>query len=137
MTSITRDELFALFRTDVHPALETALGRPAIIGFAVYENSEGRRKAVPLAGPNPPASVDEGFSLIGAYRKPVPETSTTRTMAALDYLHDHPHVTPYAAAKMYGITRTAVYRALARRAGKTICPCCNQVVREGFVVVGD
>lgn len=134
MSAITREQLFSLFKTEVHQAIEDALARPAVVGLAVYENSAGRRKAVPIQR-QPAASLDEGFNLIGVYRKPTPETSTTRTMAALDFLHDHPDVSAYAAAKMYGITRTAVYRAQQRRAGKTICPCCNQVVREGFSLI--
>ena len=43
-------------------------------------------------------------------------------------------LTPYAAAKQAGITPTTVYVALQRRKGKQLCPCCGQVVREGFEV---
>lgn len=34
-----------------------------------------------------------------------------------------------ALARELGITRTAIYAAIARRKGKPICPCCGQVVR--------
>jgi hypothetical protein len=33
-----------------------------------------------------------------------------------------------------GISTTAIYAAQRRRAGKPICPCCGQVVRDGFSV---
>jgi hypothetical protein len=38
------------------------------------------------------------------------------------------------ACRALGISTTAVYTAMRRRAGKTICPCCGQVVRAGFSV---
>lgn len=43
-------------------------------------------------------------------------------------------MTPYAAAQEVGISPSAVYRALGRRQGKDVCPCCGQVVREGFSI---
>lgn len=43
-------------------------------------------------------------------------------------------MSPAAAAKEVGISSTAVYRAMERKAGKTTCPSCGQVVREGFVL---
>jgi len=43
-------------------------------------------------------------------------------------------LTPNAAAKATGISSAAVYKAVKARQGKTICPCCGQVVREGFAV---
>lgn len=36
------------------------------------------------------------------------------------------------ASRALGISTTAVYAAMRRREGKTICPCCGQVVRDGF-----
>lgn len=46
-------------------------------------------------------------------------------------------LTPYAAAKEVGITPTTLYAALKREEAKKateICPCCGQVVREGFEI---
>lgn len=40
-----------------------------------------------------------------------------------------------AIAKDLGISTAAIYAALKRREGKTICPCCGQVVRKGFKVI--
>lgn len=42
--------------------------------------------------------------------------------------------TPNAAANKVGISASAVYRALGRREGKEVCPCCGQIVREGFSI---
>lgn len=41
-------------------------------------------------------------------------------------------LTPHAAAKQLGLSASAVYRALDRVQERTICPCCRQVVRDGF-----
>lgn len=49
-------------------------------------------------------------------------------------------LTPYAAAKEAGITPTTLYAAIKREESKTakeLCPCCGQVVREGFEINRD
>lgn len=43
-------------------------------------------------------------------------------------------VNPNTAARELGVHPSAVYRALRRAETKPICPCCGQVVREGFEV---
>lgn len=43
-------------------------------------------------------------------------------------------MTPYAAAKKAGIATSTLYTALKRQQGKEQCPCCGQVVREGFEI---
>ena len=43
-------------------------------------------------------------------------------------------MTPYAAAQQAGVSPTVVYVAIKRQQDKTLCPCCGQVVREGFQV---
>ena len=40
----------------------------------------------------------------------------------------------YEAAVAVGVGNAAVYQALRRTKGKTICPCCKQVVRDGFEI---
>ena len=45
-----------------------------------------------------------------------------------------PGETVAVACRALGISTTAVYNAMRRRAGKTICPCFGQVVRAGFSV---
>jgi predicted transcriptional regulator len=56
----------------------------------------------------------------------------SKTMQALDLVKEG--MSAYAAAKQLGISQTAISRALSRREDKEICPCCGQVVREGFKV---
>lgn len=42
--------------------------------------------------------------------------------------------TPYSAAKQAGIATSTLYTALKRQEDKELCPCCGQVVREGFSI---
>ena len=66
---------------------------------------------------------------------PFAETKS-KTMQAVDLVLNEEY-TAYAAAKALGINQSAVHRALKRREDKTICPCCSQVVQEGFYVNRD
>ena len=54
--------------------------------------------------------------------------SLSKTMQAVALVLDE-GLTVYAAAKQVGVHDSAVHRALKRREGKTVCPCCNQVIR--------
>lgn len=56
----------------------------------------------------------------------------SKTQGALELIEKG--MTPYAAAQEVGISPSTVYRALGRRQDKTVCPCCGQVVREGFEI---
>lgn len=56
----------------------------------------------------------------------------SKTMQALDRVNAGESVA--AVARDIGISTTAIYAAQRRRAGKPICPCCGQVVRDGFSV---
>lgn len=60
----------------------------------------------------------------------VPDVS--KTQQAVDLVNAG--MTPFAAAKQLGIHPSAVYRAMTRAEEKPLCPCCRQVVREGFTV---
>jgi len=53
---------------------------------------------------------------------------------ALELLKKNPDMKPYQAAEAVGVGNAAVYQALQRTKGKTVCPCCGQVVREGFEI---
>jgi len=68
-------------------------------------------------------------------KRPLPDTDVakSKTMQAVDLVLDQ-GLTVYAAAKQIGINQSAVHRALARREGKETCPCCGQVLREGFSI---
>ena len=59
-------------------------------------------------------------------------TTQSKTMQALDRVEKGETVS--AVARDLGISTAAIYAAMKRRAGKQLCPCCGQVVREGFEV---
>jgi len=46
-------------------------------------------------------------------------------------------MTPYAAAKQAGIATSTLYNALKRQEDREVCPCCGQVIREGFSINRD
>jgi hypothetical protein len=62
------------------------------------------------------------------------ERAAFRTKAAMAMLEADPTLLPAQAAAAIGLDSAAVYRAIARRRGKQICPCCAQIVREGFTI---
>jgi hypothetical protein len=37
-------------------------------------------------------------------------------------------------AKSLGISAAAIYQSIKRRQDKIVCPCCKQIVRDGFHV---
>lgn len=57
---------------------------------------------------------------------------TTKTDAALAMVDAG--ATPYAAAKEQGLSTSAVYRALKRRAERALCPCCGHALKPGAVL---
>lgn len=59
----------------------------------------------------------------------------SKTQQALDLVRQG--VTPYAAAQQAGVSPSVVYVAIKRQQDKTLCPCCGQVVREGFQINPD
>lgn len=61
------------------------------------------------------------------------EVPKSKTMQALALIQEE-GLSAYGAAKRLGINPSAVTRALQRREDKTLCPCCGQVVREGYEV---
>lgn len=63
----------------------------------------------------------------------IDEVTKSKTMQAVDLVLNQ-NMTVYAAAKQIGVDQAAVRRALTRREDKDLCPCCGQVVREGFSV---
>lgn len=54
---------------------------------------------------------------------------TSKTQQALAWLKENPKKTPHAAAVQFGISAGCLYSAIKRRAGKTICQCCGQIVK--------
>lgn len=59
----------------------------------------------------------------------------SKTQQALDLVRQG--MTPYAAAQQAGVSPSVVYVAIKRQQDKTLCPCCGQVVREGFQINHD
>jgi len=57
----------------------------------------------------------------------------SKTMQAIDLVLNE-GLSQYAAAQQMGISQAAVSRAFSRREDKVICPCCQQVVREGYTI---
>lgn len=116
-------------------AIQDRVSRPEIQALVAWEKA-GRLlcsayNEVPSS--YPPASM-------AVWRRtPSPQTLEpvkSKTMQALDLiLRDG--MTPHAAAKAMGVHASAVYRALVRAQEKQLCPCCGQVVREGFTVNRD
>ena len=56
----------------------------------------------------------------------------SKTQSALALVRDGKSVKD--AASVAGVSEATVYIALNRLKGKTLCPCCGQVVREGFEI---
>ncbi len=56
----------------------------------------------------------------------------SKTQSALALVRDGKSVKDAASAA--GVSEATVYIALNRLKGKTLCPCCGQVVREGFEI---
>lgn len=133
METLSKVQLLSLFSPVAQAQLTAVLDKPGVRGIAVYENDEGKRKAVPLT-PRQPNALEGGWRLFGTHQKVSLSSSQSRTMAALEWLAANPDTSVFAAAKMYGITPTAIYRAQRRRKGKLICPCCRQVVPAGFTL---
>jgi hypothetical protein len=129
---LTREQLLSLFKTDLHGKIEKALDSPGSSGLSVYENPEGKRRAVP-ATPDPLNSDADGYLLVGTFRQlqEAPEM-VSRTQNALAYLESHPEASARSTAKRFGITTSAIFNAKKRRANQDICPCCRQVIQAGF-----
>lgn len=138
---LTLDEFTLICSPGVREKVRAAAADPTVDAIAAYRKGSGYELriyrdgaplnpgAVALWRPEPPAPPAPPVS---------PATGTldavkSRTMQALDLiLRDG--LTPYAAAQATGIDPSAVYRALARQAGRDRCPCCGQLVREGYTV---
>lgn len=144
MTPINYDQLLDLFPPDSRSAVSKAAAHVGVDGMLVYGADEERRTVAAYGPACKHASLGlalafHGRGAIAHYCRAVPEPATvedmtkSKTMQALDLvLKDG--LTAYAASKQVGISQSAISRALARREDKVICPCCLQVVREGFKV---
>lgn len=72
--------------------------------------------------------------VVALWRKDYLQTAMkSKTQQAVDLVLKN-GMTPHAAAALMDVHASAVYRALARAQEKLICPCCGQVVRDGFTI---
>jgi hypothetical protein len=128
---LTRPQLFAFFRADVHAAIRTALDRATVRGLAVFEGEDGKPRAISLTSPLEVPTDPKGGTLKGVYIKP-----GQRMRDAIDYLSEHPGTNPNAAAKLFGVSSQAVYKAIkrqlkqAQKSHAPVCPCCGQRLPE-------
>lgn len=60
------------------------------------------------------------------------QMALSKTQQALAYLQEG--MSPKEAAEKAGVAESTLRVAMGKRTGKTICPCCGQVVREGFEI---
>ena len=58
----------------------------------------------------------------------------SKTQQAIDLMRENPGMTAYAAAAQVGVSEQAIYGAMRRTKDRQKCPCCGQVVRDGFQV---
>lgn len=115
------DFLFEVSSDNVRAKLRVMVGRDDVLGLGLYQK-DGKQAAIALTEA-PPA--DNAYDHL--YLKPI-ERPKSRTMQALDIVSQGQSA--YAAAAQLGISESAVWRALKRRQGKTVCPCCKQIIRD-------
>lgn len=102
---------------------------PTIQLLVGWDNA-GRLSASAFTGE--PESWPAGTLAIWRRPTTVPTVPLPKTRQALELIAQG--LTPNAAARQVGLDPAAVYRAQARARDRPICPCCGQVVREGFTV---
>ena len=93
-------------------------------------NDKGKIKAIALEQ-EPEEYPDNTIAIAKIKVNSKLMSAKSKTSKAIDLIENKGY-TPYAAAKKMEISHSAVYTALARRKNKRICPCCKQVVREGY-----
>lgn len=144
MNTVSLDDLLALFDEESRSSIRKAATHQGVDGLIVYGPDEDHRTVVAYGQACKhktfeAAQAFHGRGAVAHYCPTMPAPVTipampkSRTMKALDLvLIDG--LTAYAAAKQVGINPSAVTRALQRREDKPLCPCCGQIVREGFKV---
>ena len=142
--NLALNDLLALFDEESRSSIRKAATHEGVDGLIVYGPDEDHRTVVAYGPACKHKSYDaalafHGRGAVAHYCPLMPPSANvdpmakSKTMQALDMvLIDG--MTAYAAAKKVGINPSAVTRAIQRREDKKICPCCGQVVREGFKV---
>lgn len=133
MKQLTLDQFLALgWSTSLRQKLQ-GMADSGIAALVAWDNA-GKMSA--SAYTEEPPELPETTVAVWR-RQPLPpsiaETMKSRTQQAVELVLSK-GVSPHAAAKQLGVHASAVYRAITRAKQKTLCPCCGQVVREGFTV---
>jgi hypothetical protein len=122
METLTLEEMLDLFDELVRPKVIAAL--ETVNGLAIYRNGS-QVKALALS-PDPATELDDGFTLVGTYTAPQ-TAAVSRTQLAVRHMQ-RTGCSRYAAAVKYGLSPSAVYRALQRMSARR-CPCCGQTIK--------
>tara|TARA_R110000803_G_scaffold29382_2_gene67065 strand:+ start:252 stop:686 length:435 start_codon:yes stop_codon:yes gene_type:complete len=133
MNQLSLDEFIAQFPSTMHGKLIETAQRPDVAALARVEADDGRFTA--QAFNQVPKIWSQEVQSIYCLEVLTSEENElkSKTMQALDLVINE-GLSQYAAAAKVGISTAAVSRALSRREDKTLCPCCAQVVREGYAV---
>lgn len=132
MNALTFDDFLDLgFSDNLRHVLRVTADRDDLKALTAH-NKDGKITA--QAWDRIPREWPEGTLAI--WLKPAPEAQRSKTMQAVDLVLNE-GLTAYAAAKRVGVHQSAVHRAIQRRDDREICPCCQQVVREGFSINRD
>lgn len=126
---MTLDEFLALsWSATMRETLRSKAAAPEVQFLVAWDNA-GRLSASAYTAQ--PEAWPE--TVVAVWCKAPPAEPRSKTQQAVDLvLRDG--LAPFAAARQVGIHPSAVYRAMTRASEKPICPCCNQVVRDGFTV---
>ena len=137
MIQLDLDDFLAQFKDTLQHKLRDYAAKPEVLALVAWDNagtlSASAFTSLPDSWPETAVSVYCKQPLQLEPEDEEDDMALSKTMRALALVEDQ-GLTPYAAAVKVGISKTAVYRALARREGKKTCPCCGQVVRDGFKV---
>ena len=133
MKQLTLDEFITQFPPTLHDKLRETAQRPDVAALARVEGDDGR--FIAQAFTQVPKIWSQDVQSIYCLEVLTSEENElkSKTMQALDLVLNQ-GLSQYAAAAKLGISTAAVSRALSRREDKTLCPCCQQVVREGYAI---
>lgn len=133
MKQLTLPQFLALgWSPNVQAKLQTMADDPKVHCLLAWDNA-GKMSASAYTD-----EPDETDTAVAIWRRaPLPvalaDAMKSKTQQAVDLVR-RDGINPNTAARQLGVHASAVYRALRRAETKPICPCCGQVVREGFEV---
>ena len=133
MKQLSLDDFVGQFPATMAAKLRETAQRPDVAALARVEADDGR--FIAQAFTSVPKIWSQDVQSIYSLEVLTTEEADvkSKTMQALDLVLNQ-GLSQYAAAARLGISTAAVSRAFSRREDKTLCPCCQQVVREGYAV---